>query len=410
MSRSVKFVHVLAPVAAGLLTIACSSGEGGNESDNLSASRVTTRIEGSIVEQLSAEPILNALVYTSPATDSVRTGVDGRFSITDDFNGPGQYEVIVEHDAYINQQKTVTVGADGIGTAEFILTSSAVGLHANQSQVFFTESDTRKTFRLSSNIPSTGYSIISSDNWLAVNPESGIINNRETALIEILLNRELLPDKSPVTSELIINADNGTRAVVIAVQINQSNSSFSSSIDAGTFTQSANNVNPDIAMGPADDEQQTSSGNDNETDPFQYDCRRPDIFRTGFRNPLEPLIQFAESAQLPIEPGQASAATLGYQIINPFFVDAVVITELGNLNIIHKDGDTTETSLSLYKWNSEDRLIILKSDNVDNASQRRASLSFGVQPGIYCYALYPLNTPFNNPENFTMRIEFFPAQ
>lgn len=393
MSRAAKFIRALTPFVAALLAIACSNGDGSG-SDSTIPEIGITRIEGSIVEQLSAEPVLNALVYTSPATDSVRTGVDGRFTITDDFNGPGQYEVIVEHDAYINQQKTVTVGANGTGTAEFILTSSSIGLHANQSQVFFNESEIRKTFRLSSNIPSTGYSFIPSDNWLTVSPESGIINNRETALIEILLDRDLLPDQSPVSSELIINADNGTRAVVIAVQIAQpANSNISTGIDTN----------------PNNDEPQQSNI-EPESDPFEFDCRRPDIFRTGFRNPMEPLIQFAETTKLPIEPGKASAATNSYQIINPFFVDAIMITELGNLNVIHRDGDTAETSLSLYRWNEDNRLITLKSDNVDNVNERRASLSYGVEPGIYCYGLYPLFTPFNNPENITMRIEFYPAQ
>jgi len=360
-------------ICSALLTTGCSNSGDSNNNATAQPQSITTRIEGTVVEHTSAEPILNAVVYTDPATNVIRTDLDGKFQITDGFTGSGDYRIFVEHDAYNNQQKTVSVAENGTSIADFVLTSSAIGLHTNKTQLLLTDDVSRDTFRLSSNIQNTGFSILNSDPWLSVSPQSGVINNRETVVIEVNIDRALLPEKLPVDSEIVINADNGTRSVVVSVQISKLN-------DA-------------------------SVAENTETNDQQLDCRRPDIFRTGLNNPLEPLIQFLPSVQLPDDVGVRKL-----QIINPFLVDSFVVKELGNIVIAHVGGDSTASSMAIYQWDLDQNLITMATNYGASPDNLRSRISYGLQPGVYCYAVYPLFEMFNNPENLHIQFDFIPPQ
>jgi len=346
--------------------VSCSSNESTVESD--SEAFTQTRIQGTVIEQTSAMPIRDAIVTTDPATEVVLTDIDGRYVITDGFNGSGSFRVFAEHFAYENQQATTTVTDNRTSTVDFVLQSNAIGLQANTSQIIFPPDQSRETFRLTSNIQNTGYFILASDPWISVSPQTGVISNRETAVIEIEIDRSQISEDSIVNSEIVINSDNGTRELVISLQIRNSDTT------------------PEVGT-------------------RQLDCRRPDVFRVGYDIPGASLVQFLDSLHLPRDIGLRSV-----QIINPVFVDSFVVEELGTVTIDHVNGDTLDTTLVLFELGPDERAVEFIRAVGTSPFDSRASISFALLPGIYCYILAPTNGNFSVPENILLDFGFIPPQ
>jgi len=365
------------------LFLCASACSGGNNSAELEQELlVQTRIQGRVVEQNSGEPIRDAVISTDPASEVVRSDFNGAFDITDGINGPGSFRVFVDHFAYDSQQATISVTANQITTVDFVLQSNALGLHANTSQIVLSENQDRETLRLSSNIQNTGYSVLSSDPWIVVSPQSGVISNRETAILEIRIDRSQLSNSPTVDSEIVINPDNGTRELVITIQIRN----LVSESESVSVTESA----------PAADSEINSR---------QLDCRRPDIFRVGFDLPGADLVQFLDSLVFPRDIGQR-----GVQIINPLFFDSFVVEELGTLTIEHISGDTPNTTLDIFELDLNENIITLAQASGSTIGGSPTRIDFALLPGVYCYILRPTFGFFSVPENFMIRYAFAPSQ
>ena len=368
-------VHHLRLIGAVFFTLLLGCSDGGNSSEPPDDAALT-RIQGVVVEQISGAPIRDAVVSTDPASEVVRTDSEGQFSIADGINGAGTYRVFVEHFAYNNDQATINVSENSFSNVDFVLSSSASGLHASTSQLVFDDQQTLESLRLSSNIENTGYSILTSTPWLSVTPDRGTIANRETALLTIQIDRGQISDTGPTTGEIVINADNGTRELIITVQL----------------TDTGDGSNPDSGLGSP-------------LGPRQLDCRRPDIFRDGWDWPDGALIQFLESVVLPGGEGARSM-----QIVNPLLVDSFIVEELGTVTITHVDGTTPASTLDIFELDRDENIVTLVSNFGVSDENRRASITYALLPGVYCYVLRPTTGNFATPENIFLEIGFTPAQ
>lgn len=376
--------YILAIVAL-LLLQSCSDG---SSSDTLPASsnEIQTRIEGEVFDALSGEPIRDAIIRTDPPTEEVATTADGSFVLNDSFNGGGTYQVLVDHFAYETAQANVSVATNTTTRVDFALQSSAIGLHASTSSLRFAVNSSRESLRLSSNIQNTGYSILVSDPWVTVTPSQGVIANRESVFIDVLLDRVLLPPDSTTSSEIVINADNGTRELVITLLFD------TSTAVAGTGSAGAATAG-------------TDTNTDTQTNSRQLDCRQPEALRIGLNDVSAPLVQFADSVELP-----ANAGTRYVDTTNPFLVDSFVLHELGTVTLTHVAGGPDDTSIQLFEFDLDESLVTLGVNDGASTLNRRARLEWGLVPGVYCYYLGGTSANFVGPVSLQIDFDFTPPQ
>lgn len=345
----------------------CSDGSSQTPMDGATASQ----IQGTVIDERSGEAIRGASIRTDPPSEEVISDINGQFTIRINANVSNAVRVVVNHFAYTDRQTEVTPLPGDVALVNFALQSSAIGLHASASSVFFPQGTTRQSLRLSSNVQNTGFSTIAIDPWISVIPTSGVITNRETAVLQIMVDQDHLPTL-PAQSEIVINSDNGTRELVITLIFQDGGDLDSNSL----------------------------------LHPRQNDCRQDDVLRFGFDDPAGPIVRFPESVLLPSGAGLRQFDVLG----NPFLIDSIVVEELGSVTIEHLSGGPEDSSLELFEIDKEDTINSLSINTGASASNQRATIvNWALVPGVYCYYLG------GTEENFTdaivyVNINFTPAQ
>ncbi|MEM7256695.1 MAG: carboxypeptidase regulatory-like domain-containing protein [Pseudomonadota bacterium] len=328
-----------------VLCYAVTACSGGSNPQQMADDPQGVRIEGRIFDAVTGEGIRDAIVRTDPPSESVTTNTQGNYTITDTVNGTGTYQVIAAHNAYETAQATITATEGSASQVDLAMSSNTRGLHASASVLQFTTDNIQQTLLLTSNVVATGYSIATTNPWVSVSNTLGEIINRETVPITVTVDPSIIPTSLPASSQIIINSANGTRSLVITVQV--------------TATGEA---------GPANSR--------------QLDCRQTDVLRFGLDDPNAPLIQFPESMQLPQGQG-----TRIIGVPNPFLIDSIVLSELGIVKIEHLSGGPEETSLELFELGLDSKIKTIAYNRGTSATNRRASLEWALVPGVYCYYL-----------------------
>ncbi|MFK8080287.1 MAG: hypothetical protein AB8B97_08385 [Granulosicoccus sp.] len=371
--------HTLLFVLVALIQLACSSENAMPEPVIINDGEPTTpaALQGNVMDSVSGEAIRGAIIRTDPPSEEVVTGVNGEFLIVVNQPGSDPLRVIASHSAYLDVQTQVTALPGSDTQVNFAMQSSAIGLHASTSILQFRPTELRKSLRLSSNLQNTGYSTLVTDPWVSVTPSQGVITNRETAVLQIQLDPNLLPSQSLVESELIINSDNGTRELIITLIFND----------------------------PAEGED--LSVEPTEVNSRQNDCRIPEVFRVGQGNPGFPLVQFVDSVVLPDNAGPRGFNTAG----NPFLVDSIVVKELGSVTITHSDGGPVDTTLVLFELDNDDNYVALANSTGISESNRRASITdWALISGVYCYYLSGTDEDFDQAYDVRLDIGFTAAR
>ncbi|MFK7860864.1 MAG: carboxypeptidase-like regulatory domain-containing protein [Granulosicoccus sp.] len=369
--------HTLLFVLVALTQLACSS-DSSTPTSGMTNDGVTLApaiLLGNVMDSVSGEAIRGATVRTDPPSEEVVTDIDGEFVLAVSQTGGDPVRVIASHFAYLDAQ-TEVIALPGTDTqVNFALQSSAIGLHASASILQFEPTEVRKSLRLSSNLQNTGFFTITTDPWVRVTPSQGVIANRETAVLQIQIDPDLLPAQRPAQSELVINSDNGTRELIITIIVN----------------------------GPAD----VVDAPDSFVNARQNDCRIPEVFRVGQNNPQFPLVQFPPSVLLPDDAGPRFINTAG----NPFLVDSIAVKELGAVTITHSDGGPTDTTLVLFELDNDDNYVALTNSTGVSSSNLRASITdWALTAGVYCYYLSGTDLDFDQAYDLRIDIEFTVAQ
>ena len=209
--------HLLA-AAFTILLSACSDSDTTPESDSAETDAdMPMLIQGTISDQLNGEPILGAMVGTEPPSEESTTELDGLYAINTSATGTETIQIIVSHTAYDSAQSEVSTATGSDTQLDIAMTSSAAGLHASSTDILFADDVDTMSLQLSSNVRNTGYSVLTSDPWVEVTPSEGVITNRETIDLQLQVVREALPSNLPAQSLVTINADNGTRELVIPI-------------------------------------------------------------------------------------------------------------------------------------------------------------------------------------------------
>ena len=138
-------------------------------------------------------------------------------------------------------------------------------------------------------------------------------------------------------------------------------------------------------------------------DSDQSDCRRPDVIRILLDDFSFALVQFPESLTLPEDAGQRF---FQLPVNAPVLLDSVIVRELGAVTITHVAGATDNTTLVIFDMSAEEEVRELIFNTGQSDTNQRASLTYGVQPGIYCYYLGPTVGNFSLPTNLELDISF----
>lgn len=396
--RSTHFI--CATLTLTLVVLAgCSSGT----SDTPATEVLRSEIHGRVIDAISGEPISSASIRTDPPSEEVITGIDGEFSLRLNSGVVDPVRVVVSHFAYADQQTEVTPILGDTARVDFALQSSAIGLHANTSTLVFEPGVNRQTLLLSSNVQDTAYSVFPTDPWVSVIPSSGLIANRETVVLEVSIDRSLVPS-TPAQSLLVINAGNGTRELVISVLARTDSSVMQGSESA------ADTSDDEAIQGNTTDDASESVDNGQTVTAVrphanQDDCRRPDILRLVFGSIFAPTFIFEDSFALPADSGLYEFNTVG----NPFVISSVAIAEAGKLTLDHVSGGLSDTTLEVF---DVDALIQYRSLAVNNGKSeedlRAAIVDLDLIPGIYCFFLSGTQQNFTTTQRLQVNMRFAP--
>lgn len=351
---------VLIAIAAG--AISCS---GDTENSAVSEPK---RITGTIVNEVNGAPVRDAVITTLPPTEQVTTSSSGTFLIEDFTDYSGSYEVSVRHTGYLPKTALVATVPGTTATVNFTLESTAAGLITNKTLLQFPPQTSSNTFLLTSTVEQTTFSIQSTAPWVSVFPSEGVISSSEIFIITVSLDTASLPNNSPLAGQLVINTDNGSDGVIINIQVDTTIDDSSSLL-----------------------------GNN------QSDCRRPDVIRLFLDDTTVSLIQFPESIVLP---DNAGPRFFQLPTSTPVLFDSLIVRELGEVTITHVAGATDDTSIEIFDMSAEEEVRELDFNIGQSDSNRRASLKYAVEPGIYCYYLGPTVGMFSLPANLELNISF----
>ena len=346
------------------LTTVLTACSGDSDTPIIAFDQEGVRLVGKVFDATTGEPIRDAIVRTDPPSESVSTDINGIYAITDTVNGTGAYQVIATHTAYESGQTTVTGSYGTTSNVDIAMNSNVRGLHASSTLLQFTDEDTRKSLLLTSNIANTSYAITTTSPWVTVDTPFGKIVNRELIPITVNIAPDLIPPGLPASSQVLINPTNGTRPLVIAVQVQQ-------------------------------------LSNTSETHAAQLDCRQPNVLRVGLDDPNAPLIQFLKSQQLP-----GNTGTRVISVPKEFFIDSFVLSELGTVTIEHISGGPDDTSLEIFELDLDRKVKTIAQSDGTSPNNRRASLSWALIPGVYCYYIGGTTANFSQLEQLEVRLGY----
>ena len=359
------------------------------------------RIEGTVNNALTGAPIAGATVQTTPATESVTTDADGAYVIDDAVNDAGRYQVTATRLGFRAEQRTVSVAASDVSTADFRLDPIVNGLAANFSSVRFEPGRDALSIILTSTAADTSFTIDTGEPWLSAVPASGTIAENENRLIRIEADREGLAG-TRVATTLVINAGNGLPGVVLDVTVDLVP-------QAGTPSTPDSPPSPDAGTGGGGDGLSPVPTVD---DPIrlgadQGECKREDILRSGFGDTDGPSVVFPTTIALPGGERQYHRGSIPFNV----HVESLHIRRAGRVSLSHVLGGPTDTHAVLFDIDRNGTVREYASQ--DPARPGRAAISAFLEPGLYCYVLQPRGGFFGfellGDQTVDVVVEFEPA-
>ncbi|MBX2884532.1 MAG: carboxypeptidase-like regulatory domain-containing protein [Granulosicoccus sp.] len=210
-------IHVRKSIVYGILALlALATGCGGGSDDSAPANRF---ISGTVIDGNTGIPIENALVTTSPPTESRLTDRDGLYLIKDSVSIGTVYDVTARQVGYTADTRTITVSDGGFSGADFSIITAVNGLVASVSTLQLPQGATTGSFLLSSTIDNTPFSFQSSEPAFTVVPAQGTLSKNQHLVIEVQFTppAELA---GKIAGQLVGNAENGGTGVQINVSAN----------------------------------------------------------------------------------------------------------------------------------------------------------------------------------------------
>jgi len=152
-----------------------------------SEAETTGTINGTISDATTSQPISGAMITTNPVTSSKTTDSEGNFLI--EGIEPGTYTIQASKDGYKTNSTTVSVVAGEESSADIQLAPLEPELAVSATSLNFGTSSTNLTFTITnSGIGTLTWSIVSTANWITVNPTSGS-TEKESDVVTVTVNR-----------------------------------------------------------------------------------------------------------------------------------------------------------------------------------------------------------------------------
>lgn len=138
----------------------------------------------------------------------------------------------------------------------------------------------------------------------------------------------------------------------------------------------------------------------------QNDCRRPDVFRVGLPNPGAALVLFPESVPLPERSGLRRMIQVPDG--NPFYVDSLVVTELGTVSVSHVDQGPEHSVMELFELNLQNSIVSIADFGDFDQLNGRGRIDVALLPGVYCFYIADSNGTFAANTELTVDYQFTP--
>lgn len=339
------------------LISACSDGSGPSGSSD------GPQIVGQVRDALTGEPIIDATLRTDPPSGQSSTDASGTYRLDGSQGTGGRFRVFVDHLGYIAQRSDITVADGEIRSVDFLLQREASGLVASTTGVQIPNDESSATFRLTTTVANTDWAVTTSAPWLQVEPSSGRLSRGEITFLDVTVQRSALITNERNSAVLALNAV-GLNALVIDVIV-------------------------EPAANPANER--------------QNDCRLLDILRVGFEQYEAPLVRFPATARLPFDEGSRFI-----ELPNQALFDSFIVEQPGDVTITHLQGGVDVSTLELFELDADDQINLLASNSGRNDVIKRAQVRQGLVPGIYCYALYGHEQPFQPVVTLHIKIDYDP--
>ncbi len=176
----------------------------------------TGNISGTILDATTTQPISGATITTDPVTSSKTTDSEGAYTI--EGVEPGTYTVQASKTGYQTNSTIINVIAGETASGDIQLTPLGPELTVSATMLNFGTSSTNLTFTISnSGIGTLTWSVISSSNWVTVNPTSGTTES-ETDVVTVTVDRTAMAYGNHYeTITVASNANSSTIDIVMTV-------------------------------------------------------------------------------------------------------------------------------------------------------------------------------------------------
>ena len=367
---------------------ACSSDNGdrsdlGLPSNDLQASSDDQRIiQGRVYNAVDMQPVVGATVFTVPATQSVRTALDGTYQLVVHVDAArGEHTLRTAKLGYSVFESSGVASMGSNNVVDIPLTPDGQNLVASPDSIDIPAERNIATFFVSGAFESSSFDVSSDVPWLEISPSSGIITNSSAERITLAADRSALGSRGAVAT-VTVRADNGAVATVLV------------DIDANPGETA------DLSVGSADVLLDTAPVMRND----QADCRRSDILRVGNTDTTLPLVVFPQTNVLPGGEGDLSVNQLAFLA----YADSFQINTRGLLTVRHSSGSSEYTLGTLFEVDMNNVVEILAENTFPLQTNRRSSVSVTLDPGIYCYLLRPPEGVFGSFAQLGLNIDFIP--
>ncbi len=334
-------------------------------------------IRGNVYNTLDRQPVSGATIFTSPATQSVRSNLDGTYQVIDTGSTPGsvEYALRVAKSGYAPVDVRVAA-TSGENIFDIPLVPDSATLIATPDSINIPFERNTATFFVNGTFANSGFTLSADAPWLSITPSTGTITNSDGVRVTVTVDRGALAGQTPNTA-VIVQADSGDTATVnIDVEINSTETPRDS---AEVVTGVAPTLRPN-----------------------QADCRRDDILRVAGNDPNLPLVVFPQTTVLPGDEGNYTINQLPFLI----YADSFQINTRGTLSVSHTTGGDITTVGSIFDIDLNNYAEILADDSEPLQQGRRSALTVTLEPGIYCYLLRPPMGVFLSFAQMGLRVEF----
>jgi len=152
-----------------------------------SEAETTGKINGTISDATTSQPISGVMITTNPVTSSKTTDSEGNFLI--EGVEPSTYTIQASKNGYKTNSTTVSVVAGEESSADIQLSPLTPELSVSATSLSFGTSSTNLTFTISNTgVGTLTWSIISSSNWITINPTSGSTES-ESDVVTVTVDR-----------------------------------------------------------------------------------------------------------------------------------------------------------------------------------------------------------------------------